>query len=128
MKFALVAILVASGSAPAAEQGGPQLSRAEKCATATCKGKNCGCDLLKKGWREIASCNGHQWTYVLEKDGQRRICDGINGFTGPLEMPCKRFTGDLEEFKQCKTAPGQPGRAGPGKLKIYNKMILDLLA
>lgn len=66
------------------------------------KGNNCGCELIKKGWKEIARCDGHQWSYVLESNKRRVLCRGIAAHGGPEEDPCVVFTGKLEEFKKCK--------------------------
>jgi hypothetical protein len=64
------------------------------------KMKDHGVELKKNGWNEIVRCDdGHDWSYVLEKDGRRNFCWGINAFAGPTEYPCNPFTGDLDKFK-----------------------------
>jgi hypothetical protein len=77
-------------------------STGEKCELVQCQGSNCGCTLKKKGWKEIARCSGHQWRYLIERKGERRICQGINARGGPSEKDCMKFDGDLTEFKLCK--------------------------
>lgn len=63
--------------------------------------KDHGEELKKNGWRERARCDdGHEWSYVIEKAGQRRLCTGINARGGPSEDPCRPFTGDLNTFQR----------------------------
>lgn len=73
----------------------------ENCAHVQCKGADCGCSLLKAGWKELARCPGHNWVYVIEKDGRRKICKGINARGGLEESPCEEFAGDLQKFRAC---------------------------
>jgi hypothetical protein len=80
---------------------GPRAAKTN-CVLVRCQGKECGCDLLKAGWKELARCPGHSWAYVIEKDGRRKICKGINARSGPTETSCEDFTGELKEFRACK--------------------------
>jgi hypothetical protein len=64
------------------------------------KTKTLGIGLKREGWQEITRCfDGHQWSYILEKDQARKSCRGINGLAGPTEEPCIPFTGDFVAFK-----------------------------
>ena len=59
-----------------------------------------GPELKKAGWNEIARCDdGHTWSYILEKQNNQLICEGINARGGPEEHPCVPFIDDLEKFK-----------------------------
>ncbi len=71
------------------------------CELIQCKGSGCGCELLKAGWRELARCEGHQWTYVIEKGSERKLCTGIAALAVYEENPCVKFERDLKEFKKC---------------------------
>jgi hypothetical protein len=71
------------------------------CDIIQCKASNCGCNLIKKGWNEIARCEGHNWRYVIEKEGNRLMCIGVDERGGQVEEECTNFTGDLDKFKAC---------------------------
>lgn len=66
-----------------------------------CRESPCGQDLLGNGWREVARCDGHAWSYLMERDGEKMQCSGINARGGPTEIPCKPFSGTVENFKKC---------------------------
>jgi len=66
-----------------------------------CRDSPCGRDLLGDGWKEIARCDGHAWSYLMERDGEIMQCSGINARSGPTEDPCKPFSGTVENFKKC---------------------------
>jgi len=61
-----------------------------------------GGELSEKGWKEIARCPGHSWEYLMKKDGEIRLCSGINARGGPKENPCSIFTGKISSFKKCQ--------------------------
>jgi hypothetical protein len=79
----------------------PNASIAENFLKPECKEENCGYNLIKNGWIKIADCNdGHQWSYIIQKENEQKICVGINARSGPTESPCKVFTGNIEKFKE----------------------------
>jgi hypothetical protein len=73
----------------------------DKCDFVQCREPGCGCELKKLGWKEIARCSGHHWSYVIEKKRQRKICQGVNARGGPKEDPCSKFDGRLSDFRKC---------------------------
>ncbi|MCO5144318.1 MAG: hypothetical protein M9962_14620 [Oligoflexia bacterium] len=98
MKFYLgIFLFLLSVTLEAKEHG-----REFNCEITKCRDKNCGCDLLKQGWKEIANCDGHQWFYVLEKKDKRMKCSGIAARDGLSENECTPFKESLAEFKKCK--------------------------
>jgi hypothetical protein len=78
----------------------PELDRTMSVKRCNQGNPDCGADLLRNGWQELARCDdGHEWGYVLEKDNERKFCSGINAFAGPEESPCVPFIQDLQEYK-----------------------------
>jgi hypothetical protein len=77
-------------------------ARESLCSRVSCEGPQCGCRLLASGWTEVARCEGHQWTYLLQKGAQKLMCKGISALAGPREDPCTGFSGDASEFEKCK--------------------------
>jgi len=73
----------------------PTLASAE----ARCDGDLCGATLVANGWRKLASCDGHGWSYLLGKDDKVLFCRGISGAAGPVEFPCRDFRGDVEKYR-----------------------------
>jgi hypothetical protein len=74
---------------------------AENFIKPDCKGEDCGHNLIKNGWVKVADCDdGHQWSYIIQKGAEQKICTGINAFAGPEEDPCKVFSGNIEKFKE----------------------------
>ncbi|MFZ4761342.1 MAG: hypothetical protein ACOYK8_00810 [Alphaproteobacteria bacterium] len=62
----------------------------------------CGQDLITEGWQKTAECtDGHQWRYIIEKNGEQKSCSGINAIDGLTEDPCQPYHGNKSEFKQC---------------------------
>ncbi|GEM_PF-5627984 len=59
-----------------------------------------GCSLTKNGWVEVARCDGHQWSYLLQKDQSFMRCEGADALGGPTEKPCAPYEGNAEQFKQ----------------------------
>jgi hypothetical protein len=69
-------------------------------AQAHCDGDLCGEKLIASGWRKLASCDGHAWSYLLGKDDKVLFCRGISGAAGPVEFPCRDFRGDVEKYRR----------------------------
>lgn len=81
---------------------GPTLLNAqEQCRLIECEGDQCGCVLKAQGWIEKARCEGHQWSYLIEKKQVRKRCSGIAARGGPQEFPCVDFKGSIQEFAKC---------------------------
>ena len=64
-----------------------------------CEGDLCGCHLMAAGWRKIAACDGHNWSYLLQSDRRTLVCMGVSGRAGPIESPCHEFKGSLEQYR-----------------------------
>jgi hypothetical protein len=87
----------------------------------------CGAVLLKNGWQKIAQCDdGHQWSYILQKAGAQKYCQGINALAGPEEDICQNFTGDIAAFRQL-LARGKAQTAAYDKAKRENRLDAYLL-
>jgi hypothetical protein len=63
-----------------------------------CEGRSCIDELIAKGWRHIANCEGHAWSSLLERDKEMVICKGIAAAGGPTEQ-CESFRGDPEQYR-----------------------------
>lgn len=74
--------------------------RQKKCQSVRCVGSGCGCKLIKQGWRETASCDGHQWSYLIEKNALRKQCSGIASLGGFSETECVAFAGVTSAYKK----------------------------
>ena len=85
-------------------------------------GTGCGPEFVAKGWTRIAECGGHNWSYLLQKDGRVIICTGVSGRGGPIEFPCREFKDDVDEYRviaaksaeepvACPMGPGLAGEA-----------------
>lgn len=64
----------------------------------TCRGENCGCEMTGQGWKQVARSDGHAWAYLLEKNGEYRLCEGVSARGGYEENPCVPFEGGLAAF------------------------------
>jgi hypothetical protein len=79
-----------------------------------CDGDMCGPSLVKRGWQEIARCHdGHSWAYVLEQGNERLVCTGGSGYAGPVEYPCRTFSGDIDRFRLIASQSGPGASRGP---------------
>lgn len=71
----------------------------QSCDLVKCDGEQCGCTLKKQGWQEVARCDDHQWSYLIEKGAERKLCVGIHARGGAEESPCSAFSGDVASFQ-----------------------------
>jgi hypothetical protein len=77
----------------------PCFAASSACGIEQCESR--GPELKKNGWNEVARCSdGHQWSYVLTKANESRLCKGINALGGPSEQPCTVYTGQVKNFKK----------------------------
>lgn len=75
----------------------------KRCELVQCQGESCGCQLIKQGWKVMASCPGHAWSYLLQKGSEVKKCTGISSRGGPTESPCVAYQGDVAQFKKCSS-------------------------
>jgi hypothetical protein len=68
-------------------------------ADVKCSGRGCGDELVAQGWKRIAQCMDHNWSYLLQKDERIVVCTGVSGRAGPIEDPCQAFKGNLDEYR-----------------------------
>ena len=68
-------------------------------AHARCSGEGCGDEFIAQGWTKIAQCDGHNWSYLLQRSGSIVICGGVSGRAGPVEFPCQIFKGNLAHYR-----------------------------
>lgn len=74
-----------------------------------------GCALVRDGWKEVARCDGREWTYLLEKEGKFMFCEGLDEHQGAAEKPCTTFSGGIDSFNS------QLGRVNKRECKDYGK-------
>ena len=77
-----------------------------------CEGDRCGCRLIATGWRKIAACDDHNWSYLLQQGRQIVVCTGVAGTAGPVESPCQEFKGNLEQYRILAQKPQAERRGG----------------
>jgi len=62
------------------------------------EGRFCIDELIAKGWRRIANCEGHAWSSLLGRDKEMVICQGVDARGGPTGG-CESFRGDPEQYR-----------------------------
>jgi hypothetical protein len=76
------------------------LVRADATAGMPCEGTGCGAEFIADGWVQIAACQYHNWSYLLQKGDHVILCTGVSSRAGPVEFPCQTFTGNVQWYRR----------------------------